>query len=69
VFVAKYDTNGNQIWVHELGSTQTDTGEAVAVDNNGHVDVAGGTYGTLPGSPETHAVFCDVFVAQYLATG
>jgi alpha-tubulin suppressor-like RCC1 family protein len=64
VFVAKYDTSGTKLWVHELGTTGTDFGLGVAVDGSGNAYLTGDTGGTLPGSAETNAGDSDVFVAQ-----
>lgn len=41
VFVAKYDTLGNYIWVKSFGGTGDDEGTDIAVDDNGNVIVVG----------------------------
>jgi hypothetical protein len=68
-FVAKYDSSGARLWVHELGTADGDAATASSVDPSGNVDVVGGTRGTLPGSPDPIAGGQDVFVAQYDPTG
>jgi len=46
VFVAKYDRNGNVLWVVSGGGTESDIGNAIAVDNNGNVVITGQFTGT-----------------------
>jgi len=46
VFIAKYDTNGNLIWVTSVGGSMGDTGYGITVDNNYHVIVTGQYKGT-----------------------
>lgn len=46
VFVARYDRNGNLVWVVSAGGTQADIGNAINVDNNGNVVITGEFAGT-----------------------
>jgi hypothetical protein len=69
IFVAKYDTNGSRLWVHQLGSANSDVAFGIAVDANGSAYLTGYTNGTLPGSPEPFAGDADLFVAKYDANG
>jgi hypothetical protein len=69
VFVAKYDTAGNRMWVDQLGSIAVDIGVGIAADASGDTSVTGYTYGALPGAPEANAGGSDVFVARYDAAG
>ncbi len=46
VFVAKYDPNGNLKWVVSAGGSLSDIGNAITVDNNGNVLIAGEFTGT-----------------------
>ena len=39
VFLAKDNTSGTKLWVHQLGSAADDIGEEVAVDKSGNVAV------------------------------
>jgi hypothetical protein len=41
VFVVKYNTNGQALWATSIGGTNGDSGNAIAVDNNGNVYVTG----------------------------
>ncbi len=66
VFLAKYDRDGNQQWIRQLGSNGHDTGLGVAVDGNGNAYIAGETRGSLNGS---NAGGDDVFLAKYDSSG
>ena len=65
IFVAKYDTAGNRLWVRQLGTKNNDSGSGIAVDAAGNSYVTGTTYGRLPGSPERGFAF----VAKYNTNG
>lgn len=41
VFIAKYDANGNIVWLASAGGTMADIGNAITVDNSGNVIVTG----------------------------
>src|SRR5262249_3041942 len=42
-WLARYDAVGNQVWITQLGSPQSDTAYAVAADRQGGVYIGGGT--------------------------
>jgi hypothetical protein len=67
VFVAKYDSSGNQIWVKQFGTTSSDFGNGIAVDSSGNTYITGGTSDTFSGN--TNAGNYDVFVAKYDSSG
>ena len=46
-FVTQYDLDGTALWMRQFGSNVNDYGVAVAVDDNGHITVAGSTDGAL----------------------
>ena len=48
VFVCRYDTDGNQDWVRQLGSSLEDDTVAMAVSDSG-IYLGGRTYGAMPG--------------------
>ena len=48
-WVAKYDTQGNLLWIEQLGSPQRDDSQGVGVDSNGNLYLSGSTEGTLDG--------------------
>ena len=47
VFLAKYDAEGNQIWIKQFGTEAKDTATALDVDKSGAVFIIGSTEGTL----------------------
>ncbi|MBW4681571.1 MAG: SBBP repeat-containing protein [Microcoleus vaginatus WJT46-NPBG5] len=65
-FVAKYDSQGNQIWVQQFGNALPQYSQDVATDSTGNLYVSGETYGDLGGSS---AGFVDAWVAKYDSTG
>jgi len=68
-FVAKYDTNGTQIWVKQFGSSGSDSATAISADSSGNVlYAAGSTDGSLPGNSR-FSVYGDAFVAGFDANG
>ena len=66
VFVAKYDTNGNRLWIRQFGSSSGDWGRAVAVDLSGNCYIAGATEGNLFA---TNQGDFDIFIAKYDTNG
>ncbi len=73
-FLAKYDINGNLLWVQKIGGNSNDIGKAVKWDTNGDVNVAGNFGGTITlGSTSVTASpgSASVFLARYdgLTTG
>jgi Ca2+-binding RTX toxin-like protein len=67
VFVAKYDANGNQIWIDQFGSSSSDNANGVTIDSSGNVYVVGYTASTLPGN--TKLGVNDAFITKYNASG
>lgn len=69
MFVVKYDNNGIPVWANGAGADNDVTGNAIAVNKNGEVYVAGSTYSS------TYIDFGSVmfhdksFVAKYDASG
>jgi hypothetical protein len=62
-FVRAYDPDGNELWTRQLGSVSFDTAQAIGVDPDGNVLLAGWTGGSLPG--QTNAGLDDAFVRKY----
>ena len=54
-------------WIRQFGSSASDLGGSVAVDDSGNVYVAGYTYGALPGQSSSEGG--DVFVRKYDGSG
>jgi len=64
VFVAKFDTSGQQLWVRQLGSDQNDAPGGITTDPSGDILVVGRTAGLMDGAPEGRAGSYDGFVAR-----
>jgi hypothetical protein len=70
-FFAKYDTNGNYVWAHNIGTSS----KGIAVDASNNVYVIGSFFGTLDFDPSTTntanltASSIDIFFAKYDTDG
>ncbi|HVS08921.1 MAG TPA: hypothetical protein VMS76_03530 [Planctomycetota bacterium] len=62
VWLAHYDGAGNQLWIHQLGTSPEDGARAAAPDGLGGVYVGGHTYGNLGGP---NAGERDAWLARY----
>lgn len=63
-WLARFDRQGNQGWLRQLGGTGADSADALAVDSNGNVFIAGQTdVGSGAGGDNA------LYVAQYNAAG
>ncbi|MCC5615246.1 SBBP repeat-containing protein [Nostoc sp. CHAB 5836] len=65
-WIAKYDSNGNQVWGRQFGSSGDESNFAMVADKDGNTYLAGGTSGNLFGTKQTEA---DVWVAKYDTNG
>ncbi|QSQ18496.1 SBBP repeat-containing protein [Myxococcus landrumensis] len=61
-FVAKFDANGNQLWIRQFGTPQAEVVRGVAADANNNVYVVGQTAGALGGPNQG---LTDLFVVKY----
>ena len=63
-WLAKYDPDGQRLWLQQIGTASDDAGHGIAVDAQGHVYVAGYTHGDLEasGSTDTDA---DAWLAKF----
>jgi hypothetical protein len=66
-FVAKYDRDGNKLWVVRFGTPQDDLATAVAISDDGTVWVSGDTYGGMEGNVNKGER--DGFLAKFSAAG
>lgn len=66
VWIAKHDTNGNQLWTKQVSSGADDIATNVAVDSSGNAYVTGFTKGNLAG---TNAGGWDAWLAKYDSNG
>ncbi|POY34687.1 hypothetical protein C3K47_18795 [Solitalea longa] len=74
IFVAKYDPNGNFIWVKSFGSVNADEPRSMAIDSNDNIFIAGKIGGDVNFDPSGNAVFTskgstDLFLASYDSDG
>lgn len=78
VFIAKYDTNGNLLWVSSVGGSLGDTGYGITVDNSDNVIVTGQYKGTAQfgastlismNDPNTNLPAYDIFVVKLDVNG
>ena len=65
-WLAKYDSNGNLLWIEQLGTATDDTGYGVAVDASGNVYITGTTFDRLGAA---HFGDGDAFLAKYDSNG
>jgi uncharacterized repeat protein (TIGR01451 family) len=65
-WLAKYDHTGSQTWITQLGTSGSDSANAIAVDASGFVYVAGETQGALGGA---WAGLNDAWLAKYDCCG
>jgi hypothetical protein len=61
-WVARYDTNGNRIWIQQFGTPEYDYATNLAVDNSGNLYITGFTEGSL-GDINNGAV--DTWIAKF----
>ena len=66
-YLAKYDASGNQLWVKQFGSSDTDFAQGISIDISGYVYVAGSTLGSLFGNSSFGDY--DAYVAKYDVSG
>jgi hypothetical protein len=74
IFVAKYDANGNFLWVRTAGSTARDEVKSVKCDASGNVYIAGWmSNNTMFGSQNyqtyNNTNYADAFIAKYASDG
>ena len=66
-YLAKYDSDGTQLWLKQFGTFGTDSANSVATDTAGNIYVSGDTSDAFPGN--THAGNTDVYLAKYSSDG
>ncbi|MBP6333853.1 MAG: SBBP repeat-containing protein [Bacteroidia bacterium] len=71
MFVAGYDSNGNNLWVSSGGGPEDDIGRGVTHDNSGNIFVMGdyGGSATFPPNSISGNGFSEAFVVSYDASG
>lgn len=66
VFLGKFDSNGNQLWMRQFGTLQAEVVRGVAADADSNVYVVGQTAGALTG---TNKGLTDLFVVKFDSAG
>jgi len=72
IFIAKYDGDGNFLWVEQAGGTDIDIGRAIATDGSGNSIVTGEFRGTATFGDTTLTSVgssFDIFIAKYDGDG
>jgi hypothetical protein len=72
LFVAKYDSAGNQLWLKQRGTDQREFAYGVAADPSGNIYVTGYTGGGLDGNSHIGAIGggnWDIFLTKFDASG
>ena len=74
IFIAKYDSSGNELWAKAAGGTSTDRSTAIVTDDNGNAYITGYFYGqsiSFDGititSPYQNGI--NLYVAKYAPNG
>ncbi|MCP4134732.1 MAG: hypothetical protein GY754_27405, partial [bacterium] len=67
VFLVKYNTKGEIVWLNQLGSSASETVEGIALDRDGNIIIAGYTSGDLDGNGNRGEA--DAFLAKFNASG
>ncbi|MCF7958348.1 MAG: SBBP repeat-containing protein [Phycisphaerae bacterium] len=65
-FLVKYDLSGNILWIKQLGTSESDMSQSVAVDLAGNAYITGSTSGSLDGD---NVGASDAFLAKYDTSG
>ncbi len=68
-FIARYDADGNQIWIHQIGTIGTEEGKALTVTQDGTVFLAGTTDAELVEGRHLGSYNRDAFIAIYSPDG
>jgi hypothetical protein len=66
IFLAKFDSSGNRVFIQQFGTNQDDIGYGVVVDNSGNIYITGSTKGILGSSSFG---LQDVFLAKFNSSG
>ena len=70
LYIAKYDSNGNVVWVNTYGGTGFDMGGRLTIDNNANLYTMGRFNNTVSfGSNSLTATGSDVFIAKTSPSG
>ncbi len=67
IFLSKYDSSGNLLWVRQKGTSGDESGNSVQLDANGNAFIAGSTTGSFSGY--ANAGLLDIFISKYDSAG
>jgi beta-propeller repeat-containing protein len=67
IFLTKYDSSGNRLWLRQLGTDETDYVQDIAVSTSDAIYIAGYTDGELEADATQDG--SDIFVMKYDSTG
>ena len=67
VYIAKYDTLGNQIWLRQFGTSSSEAANGLSISSDGTIYVTGSTSGSL--SDNTNLGSSDAFIAAFDSDG
>jgi len=65
IWAAKYDSNGNQLWLKQFGTADSDSSSELALDSAGNVYLTGKNYDSSKGYPPD----VDTWAAKYDSNG
>lgn len=67
IFIAKYSSNGDLVWIKSAGGVGNDSGKGICIDSNGNVYITGYFYGGATFNTNIISAIGndDVFVAKY----
>ncbi len=66
IFVGKYNSSGDELWSHQLGSPDQDAAFGITVDGANNIFITGHTYGNLGNA---NAGGSDIFITKYNSSG
>ena len=70
IFLTKYNSSGTKQWTKQLGTSDWDQGNGMAVDNSSNIYVTGYTNGGLDGNLNlSGSGVASVFLVKYNASG
>jgi hypothetical protein len=69
IFLMKYNSSGNKQWTQQLGTSSSDIGYAVTVDNSDNIYVTGDTWGGLDGNTNSGNGNNDIILVKYNSSG
>jgi hypothetical protein len=67
VFIAKYDQDGNRIWINQIGSSGNIDARRIAIDNSNHLYLSGDYGGEIEGVVSNGS--SDLFLAKFEPDG